>query len=82
MYSIHLFKYCVYTVSLRSTISVVLLLQFHDQGNEFAVLTHDPGQNGGKITDNISKYNFVNHDDVIKWKHFPRYWPFVRGIHR
>ena len=27
--------------------------------------------------------NFGNqHDDVIKWKHFPRYWPFVRGIHR
>ena len=24
----------------------------------------------------------VKHDDVIKWKHFPRYWPFVRGIHR
>ena len=23
-----------------------------------------------------------NHDDVIKWKHFPRYWQFVRGIHR
>ena len=22
------------------------------------------------------------HDDVIKWKHLPRYWPFVRGIHR
>ena len=21
-------------------------------------------------------------DDVIKWKHYPRYWPFVRGIHR
>ena len=20
--------------------------------------------------------------DVIKWKHFPRYWPFVRRIHR
>ena len=25
---------------------------------------------------------FYNHDDVIKWKHFPCYWPFVRGIHR
>ena len=25
---------------------------------------------------------FLSHDDVIKWKHFPRYWPFVRGIHR
>ena len=22
------------------------------------------------------------HDDVIKWKHFLRYCPFVRGIHR
>ena len=24
----------------------------------------------------------LSHDDVIKWKHFPRYWPFVRGIHQ
>ena len=24
----------------------------------------------------------ILHDGVIKWKHFPRYWPFVRGIHR
>ena len=24
----------------------------------------------------------INHDDVIKWKHFPRYWPFVWGIRR
>ena len=22
------------------------------------------------------------HDDVIKWQHFPPYWPFVWGIHR
>ena len=22
------------------------------------------------------------HDDVIKWKQCPRYWPFVRGSHR
>ena len=22
------------------------------------------------------------HDDPIKWKHFPRYWPFVRGTGR
>ena len=32
-----------------------------------------------------SSYSIDNgrcHDDVIKWKHFPRYWPFVRGIHR
>ena len=24
----------------------------------------------------------LQYDDVIKWKHFPRYWPFLRGIHR
>ena len=23
----------------------------------------------------------IQHGDVIKWKKFPRYWPFVRGIH-
>ena len=23
----------------------------------------------------------ASHDDVIKRKHFPRYWPFERGIH-
>ena len=28
------------------------------------------------------KVDTNEHDDVIKWKHFPRYWPFVRGIHR
>ena len=27
-------------------------------------------------------FDVLCHDDVIKWKHFPRYWPFVRGIHR
>ena len=26
--------------------------------------------------------NSRKHDDVIKWKHFPRHWPFMRGIHR
>ena len=26
--------------------------------------------------------NSLSHDDVIKWKHFPRNWPFVREIHR
>ena len=25
---------------------------------------------------------YIRHDDVIKSKHFPGYWPFVWGIHR
>ena len=31
-----------------------------------------------------SKWNVtddIHHDDVIKWKHFPHYWPLVWGIH-
>ena len=27
-------------------------------------------------------WSWITYDDVIKWKHFPRYWPIVRGIHR
>ena len=44
--------------------------------------------NPGKCADAIYKriapaYTFWSlHDDVIKWKHFPRNWPFVREIHR
>ena len=26
----------------------------------------------------VSHMSMTFHDDVIKWKHFPRYWPFVR----
>ena len=31
---------------------------------------------------NLCRIIAPNHDDVIKWKHFPRNWPFVREIHR
>ena len=30
----------------------------------------------------MTSATYGSHDDVIKWKHFPRYWPFERGIHR
>ena len=30
----------------------------------------------------ITQFTVTVHDDVIKWKHFPSNWPFVRGIHR
>ena len=31
---------------------------------------------------NTTQQNSVHHDDVIKWNHFPRYWPSVWDIHR
>ena len=30
----------------------------------------------------IMYFQISFNDGVIKWKHFPRNWPFVRGIHR
>ena len=30
----------------------------------------------------VARSGGSSHDDIIKWKHFPRYWPFVRGIRR
>ena len=35
----------------------------------------------GKFHVNII-YAMTLYDEVIKWKYFSRYWPFVRGIHR
>ena len=36
----------------------------------------------GHVPNDFTHIFRVTHDDVIKWKHFPRYWPFVLGIHR
>ena len=30
---------------------------------------------------NMFKVHSLEHED-INWKHFPRYWPFLQGIHR
>ena len=59
------------------------------------VLTHwGRDKIAAPLADDIFKCNFVdqsvlisiniklNADDVITWKHFPRYCPFVREIHR
>ena len=49
---------------------------FH--GDRIARLTQPAISTAGKVFRKL----LTNHDDVIKWNHFPRYWPFVRGIHR
>ena len=43
--------------------------------------TKDNNIDGNEI-DPVCDNNIPYHDDVIKWRHFPRNWPFVRGIHR
>ena len=39
------------------------------------------GHTWSQLTENGVYEAHLVHDDVIKWKHFPRYWPLVRGIH-
>ena len=38
-------------------------------------------QNRWQVID-TAPHTWQSHDDVIKWKHLPSYWPFVWGIHR
>ena len=44
------------------------------------MFSHLSGLIGAEIT--IQLFFARTHDDVIKLKHLPRYWPFVQGIHR
>ena len=46
---------------------------------EFFVMTTSDAASDDKV--GIMTINGF-HDDVIKWIHFPRNWPFVRKIHR
>ena len=64
-------------------------LTWFDEIAVLSVLTHEMLGGHFKCSQPQSWYettderrNLSNHDDVIKWKYFPRYWPFVRGIHR
>ena len=43
-----------------------------------------PSARGGNVSKTLTYYpwdqhktSYLNHDDVIKWKYFPCYWPFV-----
>ena len=47
-----------------------------------ALLICEMGPNGSMYYVGQHVWMPKGHADVIKWKHFPRYWPFVRGIHR
>ena len=52
-----------------------IMLIYHQTSNISHILV------GNKIVDhsNVVGASPVGaaHDDIIKWKHFPRYWPFV-----
>ena len=78
-------------------ISEIRIFETNDAGSLYKVSLRDPGNAwytvweadpGPRIrqsrifTPNIEVGETIkNHDEVIKWKPFPRYWPFVWGIY-
>ena len=66
-------------MSLRKPDSRQLTFAYEDQYQLFQV--YNITCSAGTVC--IRKPNLVvTHDNVTEWKHFPRYWPFARGIHR
>ena len=68
--------------SLRHTCKLhmfwITYCHFHDQAHTLVYILADViGLHGDR-----NYFIDLLHNDVIKWKYFPRYWPFVRGIHR
>ena len=58
----------------RRHFEVWKLLDFYSNFNE--IYSH------ARVQLTVSQTVIWTQDDVIKWKQFPRYWPFVRRIHR
>ena len=68
---------------------LTIWLQLHAQLDGFDYITN--GENNACLSTHVRLHSLGGwdveseacfHDDVIKWKHFLRYWTFVRGIHR
>ena len=79
-----LLKISICKMSLKNTL-IKLFLHLSGASELIAVMQHITSSHSGGITPNSMWSNdamWRHHDDVIKWKHFPRYWPFVRGIHQ
>ena len=69
--------YCLYQKEQQFDI------HWHDGGPSIAMVFHlRRVPNPRSVLWQKVYYYVIWHDDVIKWKHLPRYWPFVRGIHR
>ena len=53
-----------------------MILLIHSQISMVAPLTFGIGKLNSSPT--LKLASITSHDDVIKWKHFPRYWPCLR----
>ena len=73
--------------ALKEWIISYILRIIHSSVVSMYLWTYQPGH-GSFISNEIiivsheerSHLRLQYHDDAIRWKHFPRYWHFVRGI--
>ena len=72
--------------NVDSRITAVLTTGFHNLSIKLLPLTDEKPWSHNHCWFHNEGFNFnlrFNlHDDSIKWKHFPRNWPFVRKIHQ
>ena len=61
--------YCILMVSILSQLQTERLMEIYGEGVS-------------SLSPSAFSTTGISHDDVIKRKHFPRYWPFVQGIHQ
>ena len=69
---------------LRSIHSMLFFLTYWQQSFHDAIMKFSSCLTSSSIPWflNMMIMHGSPHDDVIKWKHFPRYWPYARWIHR
>ena len=66
--------------NIQYNLHVSIVLKYYNDKSKFSI-NRDAKQSWHDIMTYNPCAKCRNHDDVIKWKHFPRYWPFVWGIH-
>ena len=82
-----LFGFVLVFVTISFCMSFLRSIHTYPSANPWWIWVTFAPWNHTKIKENTGLLSLPmkivsSHDDVVKWKHFPRYWPFVRGIHR
>ena len=80
-------KLCMFEIPKRLLWLGLLTLIIHSTNrfHEISKMQHSHLEHlhqlsfGSRPGKNVSISRFYTHDDIIEWKHFPRYFPFVRG---
>ena len=62
---------------------ITVIIGHADPENEFVGRSGVSTQTSVFLNLCVTRFGEVSsHDEVVKWKNIPRYWPFERGIHR